>query len=144
MFIGEYNHKFDTKGRVMMPAKFREELGEVFYVTKGMENCLFVFDEMEWDKLGSEILSLNQLSRKENRGFARLFYAGASEISCDKQGRVLIPPNLREYANIDKEVYIIGVAKRIEIWSKESWEAYNDDEFLNYDTLTETMADLNL
>lgn len=144
MFIGEYQHSMDSKGRVIMPSKFRENLGSTFYVTKGMENCLFIFDNEEWEELATRINSMNQLSRKEARGFARLFYAGASNIEPDKQGRILLPQNLREYANIDKEVYIIGVAKRIEIWSKENWENYNDDDFLNYDTLTEKMADLNI
>lgn len=127
-----------------MPSKFREELGHSFFVTKGMENCLFVFDNDEWEELGEKINDSSQLSRKESRGFARLFYAGASNSSFDKQGRILIPNHLREYANITKDVVIIGVAKRIEIWAKESWDAYNNDEFLNYETLTEKMADLNI
>ncbi len=144
MFIGEYQHSMDAKGRVIMPSKFRDDLGSTFYVTKGMENCLFIFDNDEWDDLAVKINSMNQLSRKEARGFARLFYAGASAMETDKQGRILIPSNLREYAKLDKEVYIIGVAKRIEIWSKENWENYNDDDFLNYERLTEKMVDLNL
>lgn len=144
MHIGEYQNKMDEKGRVIMPSKFREELGHSFFVTKGMENCLFVFDNDEWEELGEKINDSSQLSRKESRGFARLFYAGASNSSFDKQGRILIPNHLREYANITKDVVIIGVAKRIEIWAKESWDAYNNDEFLNYETLTEKMADLNI
>lgn len=144
MYIGEYQNKMDEKGRVIMPSKFREELGHSFFVTKGMENCLFVFDNDEWEELGEKINDSSQLSRKESRGFARLFYAGASNSSFDKQGRILIPNHLREYANITKDVVIIGVAKRIEIWAKESWDAYNNDEFLNYETLTEKMADLNI
>jgi MraZ protein len=142
MFIGEYRHTIDTKGRVMMPAKFREELGLSFYVTKGMDGCLFVYSELEWQKMDAKITSL-QLSRKEARGFSRLFYAGAMNTSLDRQGRVLIPQNLRDYSGIEKDVVIIGVSDRIEIWSQEKWDIYNDEEFLNYETLTEKMEDLN-
>ncbi len=144
MFFGEFNHKCDAKGRLIMPSKFRDQLDDVFYLTKGMENCLFIFSQDEWDKMAEKINEMGQLSRRKSRGFARLFYAGATDISLDKQGRILIPPNLREYGGIDSEVYILGVAKRIEIWSKENWEAYSDDDFLNYDNLTETMVDFNL
>lgn len=144
MFFGEYEHKCDSKGRVMMPSKFREQLSDTFFVTKGMEGCLFVYDEEEWEILATKINSMNQLSRKEARAFARLFYAGASNLQLDNQGRILIPANLRTYASIDKEVYILGIAKRIEIWSKERWEAYNDDESLNYEVLSDQLMDLDL
>ena len=144
MFFGEYEHKCDSKGRVMMPSKFREQLSDTFFVTKGMEGCLFVYDEEEWEILATKINSMNQLSRKEARAFARLFYAGASNLQLDNQGRILIPAHLRTYAGIDKEVYILGIAKRIEIWSKERWEAYNDDESLNYEVLSDQLMDLDL
>lgn len=144
MFIGEFQHNCDAKGRLMMPSKFREDLGQILYVTKGMENCLFVYDANEWELLANKINAMNQLSRKEARGFARLFYAGAAELEFDKQGRILIPANLREYAGIEKEVYVLGVAKRIEIWSKDRWEAYNNEESLNYEDLSENLTDLNV
>ncbi|MDO5718001.1 MAG: division/cell wall cluster transcriptional repressor MraZ [Tissierellia bacterium] len=144
MFIGEYQHNMDSKGRVMIPSKFRDELGAVFYVTKGMENCLFIYEEEEWKALANKINAANQLSRKEARGFARLFYAGAINAELDKQGRILIPANLRNYAGIERETYILGVGNRIEIWSKENWDNYVNDDDLNYDNLTDKIMDLNI
>ena len=144
MFFGEYEHKCDSKGRVMMPSKFRDQLSDTFYVTKGMEGCLFIFDSEEWEILANKINSMSQLSRKEARAFARLFYAGASNLQLDKQGRILIPANLRTYAGISKDVYILGIAKRIEIWSKDKWEEYNNEEFLNYEALSDQLIDLDI
>lgn len=142
MFIGEYQHNMDSKGRLTLPSKFREDLGEDFYITKGMDNCLFVFPEKEWIKMDEKINGL-KISRKEARGLARLFYAGAINASLDKMGRVLLPQTLRKYANLTKEIIIIGVSSRVEIWDREAWEIYNDDDNLNYDILTEQMADLD-
>ncbi len=142
MFIGEFQHMIDDKGRVMMPSKLREGLGSAFYVTKGMEKCLFVYPEEEWVNMASRLKSLNEISRKEARGLNRLFLSGAMDTSLDKQGRVLLPPNLREYAGLDKEAVIIGVGDRIEIWAKDKWENYSDDENLNYDDLIEQLEDL--
>ncbi|HHX70611.1 MAG: division/cell wall cluster transcriptional repressor MraZ [Miniphocaeibacter sp.] len=142
MFIGEYQHNLDTKGRLTMPSKFRDELGEEFFITKGMDNCLFVFPEKEWVKMDEKINGL-KLSRKETRGLARLFYAGAISVSLDKMGRVLLPQTLRKYAGLNKEAVIIGVSSRVEIWDKEAWETYNDDDNLNYDILTEKMTDID-
>ena len=109
MFIGEYNHSIDNKGRVIMPSKFREELGEKFYVTKGMEGCVFVYDENEWYRLEEKTKQL-RLTSKKARQFERIFYAPAREMEFDKQGRFVIPQNLREYADISKEATIIGAA----------------------------------
>lgn len=143
MFIGEYQHNLDTKGRITMPSKFREELGNTFYITKGMDGCLFVFPEDEWIEMDKKIKAL-RLSRKDARGIARLFYAGAIDVSLDKMGRVLLPGNLRQYASLEKEAIIIGVSSRIEIWDKDRWQSYNDDDDFNYDMLTESMADLDI
>lgn len=142
MFIGEYQHNLDAKGRLTLPSKFRDDLGEEFFITKGMDNCLFVFPQNEWDKIDEKINGL-QLSRKESRGLARLFYAGAINVSLDKMGRVLLPQSLRNYAKLGKEAIIIGVSSRVEIWDKEAWESYNDDDNLNYDILTEKMTDID-
>ena len=142
MFIGEFQHNLDSKGRITMPSKFRNELGDIFFITKGMDNCLFVFSQNEWDKIDEKINGL-KLSHRESRGLARLFYAGAIDTSLDKNGRVLLPQTLRDYANLDKEAIVIGVSSRIEIWDKVAWEKYNNDEDLNYDILTEKMTDLN-
>ncbi len=142
MFIGEYQHSIDDKGRVIMPSKFREDLGDKFFITKGMDNCLFVFPQEEWDRIDEKITAL-QLADKRARGLSRLFYSGAIDGSLDKQGRTLLPNNLREYAGITKDVVIIGVSKRVEIWDKEKWEEYNNNDTFNYDTLTETMIGLD-
>ncbi|WP_300408344.1 division/cell wall cluster transcriptional repressor MraZ [Lagierella sp.] len=143
MFIGEYQHNLDSKGRITMPSKFRDELGKSFYITKGMDGCLFVFPEEQWIEMDKKINNL-RLSRKEARGIARLFYAGAIDVSLDKMGRVLLPGNLREYAMLKKEAIVIGVSTRVEIWDKDRWESYNDDEDFNYDILTERMSDLDI
>ncbi len=143
MFIGEYQHNLDTKGRITMPSKFREELGNTFYITKGMDGCLFVFPEAEWIEMDKKINAL-RLSRKDARGIARLFYAGAIDVSLDKMGRVLLPGNLRQYASLEKEAIIIGVSSRVEIWDKDRWQSYNNDDDFNYDMLTESMADLDI
>lgn len=140
MFIGEYNHNVDTKGRVSLPIKFREELSDTFYITRGMEKCLFIYDREEWFKMDQKIRTFGMNSR-QGRGFARQFYAGAMEVSCDKQGRILIPPHLRTFAEIDKEVTVIGVSDRIEIWSKENWESYLTDESMDYDLLTDSLEE---
>nr|WP_072514173.1 division/cell wall cluster transcriptional repressor MraZ [Ndongobacter massiliensis] len=123
MFIGEYNHTVDSKGRVSIPARFREDLSDTFYITRGPENCLFIYDEEGWKNIDGTIRSLT-LTASNARAFARLFYSGAMELSLDRQGRVLIPPNLRNYAGIEKDVVITGVSSRIELWSKEKWDAY--------------------
>ena len=124
MFIGEYQHTIDNKGRIIMPSKFREALGSTFIMTKGLDNCLFVYPQEEWQILENKLRAL-PLTNRDARAFVRFFFAGASECILDKQGRVLIPANLREHAKLEKEAVIIGVASRIEIWSKEEWNSYN-------------------
>lgn len=143
MFIGEFNHAVDVKGRLSMPAKFRENLGEVFYITKGLDHCLFVFPESEW-RIFEEKLKTLPLTNKNARAFVRLFFAGAAEASFDKQGRILVPQTLREHAEIDKEVVVIGVGQRIEIWSTDQWSNYNDPENISYDEIAEQMAELGI
>jgi MraZ protein len=118
MLIGEYQHNVDPKGRVFMPAHFREELGEHFIATKGLDDCLFVYSSDEWRLLEEKIRSL-PLSKARN--LQRFFFAGAADIEADKQGRVLIPQNLREYASLVKDVMIIGASNRVEIWDKQKW-----------------------
>lgn len=118
MLIGEYQHNVDPKGRVFMPAHFREELGEHFIATKGLDDCLFVYSSDEWRLLEEKIRSL-PLSKARN--LQRFFFAGAADLEADKQGRVLIPQNLREYASLVKDVMIIGASNRVEIWDKQKW-----------------------
>ena len=143
MFMGEYQHILDDKGRVIMPSKFREDLGLNFIMTKGLDNCLFVYPKEEWAILEEKLRSL-PLTNRDARAFVRFFFAGATECTLDKQGRVLIPGNLREHARLMKDAVIIGVSTRIEIWSKEEWNLYNDDDSLSYDSIAEKMAELGI
>jgi len=143
MFIGEYQHTTDEKGRLIIPSKFREPLGQEFVMTKGLDNCLFVYPKPEWEVLETKLKSL-PLTNKDARAFVRFFFSGASECALDKQGRVLIPGNLREHSKIDKDTVIIGVSTRLEIWSKTEWESYNDDDSLSYDNIAEKMAELGI
>lgn len=143
MFIGEYQHILDPKGRVIMPSKFRDDLGEKFVVTKGLDNCLFVYPLDEWQELERKLRTL-PLTSKDARAFTRFFFSGASECELDKQGRILIPANLREYATLDKDLVIIGVSSRVEIWSKGKWDEYNDDDNLDHQSIVEKMAELGI
>jgi MraZ protein len=143
MFIGEYLYTIDKKGRINIPAKFREELGERFFLTKGLDNCLFVFPEREWNIFENKLKQL-PLTNKNARAFVRLFFSGATECSLDKQGRVTIPQNVREFSQLEKEVAIIGVSTRIEIWSKDNWDKYNDTANISYDDIAEQMAGLGI
>ena len=143
MFYGEYQHSVDPKGRVIVPAKFREGLGEKFIVTKGLDNCLFAYSMTEWSNLEAKLKTL-PLANKDARAFIRFFFAGASECEVDKQGRILIPQNLREYANLDKDVYIIGVSTRVEIWDRSKWETYSSDDNVGADSIAEKMEALGI
>ena len=141
MFMGEYNHTIDTKGRLIIPSKFREVLGDEFVVTKGLDGCLFVYDNQEWTAFEEKLKAL-PLMNKESRKFVRFFLAGAASLEVDKQGRILLPSVLREFAGLDKDVVLVGVGARIEIWSKEKW-----DEASMYDDMEEIaehMSELGL
>lgn len=118
MLIGEHQHNLDVKGRVFIPARFREELGEHFIITKGLDSCLFVYSLEEWKSL-EEKIRLLPLSKARN--LQRFFFAGACDVEADKQGRVLIPANLRKYASLTKDVMIIGASNRAEIWDMQKW-----------------------
>ena len=141
MFMGEYNHTVDTKGRLIIPSKFREQLGEEFIVTKGLDGCLFVFPQDEWLAFEEKLRTL-PLTHKGARQFTRFFVAGATPCELDKQGRILLPATLREFAGLDKDVVLAGMLNRIEIWSKAKWtenNAYDD-----MDDIAEHMTDLGL
>ncbi len=130
MFMGEYNHTIDAKGRLIIPSKFREVLGDEFVVTKGMDGCLFVYDFSEWQVFAEKLRTLPMMD-KDARQFTRFFLAGAATVEVDKQGRILLPAVLREFADITKDAVLIGVGSRIEIWSKDRWEGtvtYQDME----------------
>ena len=141
MFMGEYNHSVDAKGRLIVPAKFREQLGDEFVVTKGLDGCLFVYPQEEWQHIEEKFREV-PLTTKDARKFSRFFFAGAATCEVDKQGRILIPAVLREFAQLEKDVVLVGVLSRIEIWSKSNWEASNTYD--DMDEIAEHMADLGL
>ena len=141
MFMSEYNHTLDTKGRLIIPAKFREILGEEFVISKGMDGCLFVYANDVWNAFEQKLSSL-PLIIKEARQFARFFLAGAATVEVDKQGRILLPAHLREFAGLEKDVVLVGVGSRVEIWSKDKWENMNSDT--DMDEITSTMEGLGL
>ncbi len=141
MFMGEYNHTVDEKGRLIIPSKFREELGDKFVVTKGLDGCLFVYAEAEWKKLEDKLRAL-PLTNKDARAFARYMLAGAAEVEPDKQGRILVPQVLRTFAELDKDVVLIGVAGRVEIWNKVRWDSASSID--DMDEIAEKMADLGI
>ena len=141
MFMSEYNHTLDTKGRLIIPAKFREVLGEEFVVSKGMDGCLFVYANDDWKAFEQKLTSL-PLINKEARQFARFFLAGAATVEVDKQGRILLPAALREFAGLEKDVVLVGVGSRVEIWSKDKWENMNSDT--DMDEITSAMEGLGL
>ena len=143
MFIGEYEHSVDAKGRVIMPAKLREDIGEKFIVTKGLDGCLFAYSSEEWHNFEEKLKTL-PLTNKNARDFVRFFLSGAVECEIDKQGRFLIPSNLRTYATLEKEIIIIGVGTRIEIWNREEWKKYSSDENISADEIAENMTMLGI
>ena len=141
MFMGEYNHTVDTKGRLIVPSKFREQLGDEFVVTKGLDGCLFVYSKSEWENIEEKFRNV-PLTTKDARKFARFFFAGAASCEVDKQGRILLPVVLREYAGIEKDVVSVGVFNRVEIWDKDKWQESNSYD--DMDEIAEHMADLGL
>ncbi|MGI6659855.1 MAG: division/cell wall cluster transcriptional repressor MraZ [Dethiobacteraceae bacterium] len=143
MFMGEYQHTLDSKGRLIMPAKFREELGDKFVLTRGLDNCLFVYPLEEWNNLEQKLKNL-PFTRSDARAFTRFFFSGATECELDKQGRVLIPTNLRSHAKLQKDAVIIGVSSRVEIWSQEEWQRYSEDTGLSFENIAEKIMDIEL
>lgn len=141
MLIGEYEHTIDAKGRLSMPSKLRRDMGEAFIVTKGLDGCLFAFSQEEWKNFETKLKSL-PLSDKNARNFVRFFLAGATECEIDKQGRFLIPSNLRTAANLEKEAVIIGVGTRLEIWNRDVWTS--KDEEISADEIAENMTMLGI
>lgn len=143
MLIGEYEHSVDQKGRLIMPSKLREKLGEKFVVTKGLDGCLFVYSLTEWEIFEGKLKAL-PISNKNARDFTRFFLAGATECEIDKQGRFLIANNLREFAGLDKDVVIIGLTTRLEIWDKEKWKQCSSNENISAEEIAENMSELGL
>lgn len=143
MFMGEFQHTIDTKGRLIVPSKLREQLGEKFVVTRGLDGCLFGYPLNEWEKL-EEKLNEMPLAKKDARTFVRFFYSAATECEIDKQGRINIPQTLRNHAGLTKNCVITGVANRIEIWDEEKWQAFSEEAEASFDEIAETMIDFGL
>ncbi|WP_367307212.1 division/cell wall cluster transcriptional repressor MraZ [Alicyclobacillus acidocaldarius] len=142
MFMGEYEHSLDSKGRLTIPAKFRDGLGDSFIVTRGLDQCLFAYPLDEWRALEEKLKSL-PMTRSDARAFVRFFFSGASECEVDKQGRILLPPKLREYAKLEKECTLIGVSNRVEIWNTRVWEHYSSDAERSFAEIAENLVDFS-
>ena len=137
MYTGEFDHTVDSKGRLILPSKLRDSLGEEFVVTRGVDGCLFVYDKTEWSRIEEIISNLSYTSDKERKA-RRFFLSKAEYVGVDKQGRFLIPSKLREYAALEKDVVIVGCGRNIEIWNKDRWDDINSD-----DDIEEVMEYLN-
>ena len=142
MFYGEYEHTIDKKGRLIIPSKFRESFKEYdvekLYITRGLDKCLFVFTESEWKSQESKLKSIS-FTKSDSRKFSRMYFAGASQLECDKQGRILIPKYLKDYAAIKRDVMIVGVSNRIEIWSKDDWQHYYNGAKESFEDIAEKL-----
>ena len=142
MLMGEYHHTIDEKGRIILPAKFREELGESFIITRGLEECLFVYTNSEWEKITRKLNNL-PFTKKDARSFMRFFLSGATATVFDKQGRINITSPLISYANLEKECVIVGVGDRIEIWAKDKWDNFYETNKQEMSDIAEDLFDSN-
>lgn len=140
MFMGEFHHNIDDKARIVLPSKFREELGENFVITRGLDGCLFIYSKEEWNNLTSKLKTL-PFTKKDARAFTRFFLSGATECAFDKQGRITISTPLASYASIKKECIIIGAGDRIEVWSKDTFDNYFNENKENISDIAENLFD---
>ena len=138
MLIGEYHHTIDEKGRIIIPSKFREELGEQFVITRGIEKCLFVYSLSSWEKITNKLESL-PFTKKDARQFVRFFLSGATTAEFDKQGRVNVTSPLISYADLQKDCVVIGTGDRLEIWSQENWNAFFESASSNMSDIAENL-----
>lgn len=143
MLIGEHRHNLDAKKRLAIPAKFRKELGDGAVLTRGLDNCLFVFPAGQWKQLAEKLANL-PMGQKDTRAFARLLLSGAVEVEFDQLGRVLIPEYLKTYAGLEKEVVVAGVYHRLEIWNAKTWEGYKANLEKNSDNIAEKLGELGM
>lgn len=142
MFMGEFQHQLDAKGRMIVPAKFREELTEHFVITRGLDKCLFGYTLTEWAAIEEKLKAL-PLTRRDARKFMRMFFSGAVEVEMDKQGRINIPKHLMEYAGLSKEATVIGVSSRIEIWDRKVWSDFYEETEEEFETIAEELIDFD-
>lgn len=143
MLLGEYQHNLDVKGRVAIPAKFRDKLSAGAIITRGIDNCLFVFANAEWDALAKKLIAL-PLAQANSRAFVRLMLAGASDVEIDNQGRILIPDYLRRYAGLKKGVVVAGLYNRIEIWDEATWQSYKTKTESSSEEIAEKLGELGI
>ncbi|MBI4094854.1 MAG: division/cell wall cluster transcriptional repressor MraZ [Candidatus Liptonbacteria bacterium] len=143
MLLGEYQHNLDSKGRVAIPAKFREKLTAGAIITRGLDNSLFVFANKEWEALAGKLVAL-PLAQANSRAFARLMLAGAMDVELDHQGRILVPDYLRKYAGLKKQVVVAGLYNRIEIWDHATWERYKQKTEGASDEIAEKLGQLGI
>lgn len=143
MFMGEYHHSIDNKGRIIVPSKFRDELGDMFIITRGLDQCLFGYPLSEWQLIEEKLKGL-PLTKKDARAFTRFFFSGATESELDKQGRINIPTPLLQYAKLEKECVVLGVSNRIEIWSKGIWEDYFSQSEDSFAEIAENMIGFDI
>ncbi|OGH93226.1 MAG: cell division/cell wall cluster transcriptional repressor MraZ [Candidatus Magasanikbacteria bacterium RIFOXYD1_FULL_40_23] len=143
MFIGEYNHSLDDKGRMAIPVKFRRELQKGAVVTRGLDNCLFLYTKTEWEKLAEKLAAL-PISQSNSRAFSRLMLAGAMDVELDKQGRVILPEYLRQFSGIKKNLVIAGLYNRLEIWDQDLWNKYKNQTEAESGAIAEKMGELGV
>ena len=136
MFMGEFHHNLDEKNRLIIPSKFRSELGKSFVVTRGLEECLFVYSMDEWNKIVEKLRSL-PFTNKDARTFMRMFLSGATECELDNNGRIIIPSNLLNYASLEKECTVIGVNERLEIWSSSKYDNFFNENVAKFSDVAE-------
>lgn len=143
MFIGEYTHNLDSKGRMAVPSRFRQDLALGAIITRGLDRCLFIFAKAEWEILAKKLIAL-PLAKADARAFSRLMLSGAAEAEIDKQGRILIPDYLRSYAELKKQAVVAGLYNRLEIWDSESWKQYKIKTESAADSVAEKMGELGI
>ncbi len=143
MFIGEYYYNLDTKGRMAIPSKIRNQVGETLIITRGLDKCLFLYEKKDWEQLAEKIKNL-PLSQANSRAFARLMLAGAMEVTIDNQGRILIPDYLRNYADLKKKIVLVGVYDRLEIWDEDNWNTYKNKTERESSEIAEKLSQLGI
>ncbi len=142
MFMGEFHHTIDAKGRIIVPSKFRQGMGESFVITRGMDGCLFGYPKDQWTKLEAQLDKL-PLTKKDARAFTRFFYSAATEVEFDKQGRINLSAPLIKFSKLEKNCVIVGVSDRIEIWDEENWNKFNEEAEENFEDISEKMTDFD-
>lgn len=142
MFMGEFHHTIDGKGRIIIPSKFRQEIGDSFVVTRGMDGCLFCYPMEQWNKLEAQLDKL-PLTKKDARAFTRFFYSAATEVEFDKQGRINLSAPLIKFSQLKKNCVVVGVSDRVEIWDEENWNKFSEEAEENFEDISEKMTDFD-